>query len=180
MYCSPLLCPEPLYLAYHWIILEPIFTQFPTVISYERPYIYCNRFIYSSGHMKWCPVLKSSNQFFYWWLFCKRYAYTVISVSRHYYATRILLFCLCIFGPNKAFWSWSWKSSGVPLWRHAMDTLPALLVFCVWGHAGLRRIPIKKASNVFFYFLCCYFDNLLKFIRVAADLGLYIVHMTWL
>ena len=63
----------------------------------------------SSGHMRSCAVWKSFNQLSTWWLLCKRYAYTLIRVSRHYYVIRMFLLCLCIFVSNKAFWSWSWS-----------------------------------------------------------------------
>ena len=62
-----------------------------------------------SGHMWSCAVWKSFNQLSSWWPLCKRYAYTLIRVSRHYYVIRMFLLCLCIFVSNKAFWSWSWK-----------------------------------------------------------------------
>ena len=63
----------------------------------------------SSGHMRSCAVWKSFNQLSSWWLLCKRYAYTLIRVSRHYYVIRMFLLCLCIFVSNKAFWSWKFK-----------------------------------------------------------------------
>ena len=56
-----------------------------------------------SGHMWSCAVWKSFNQLSSWWLLCKRYAYTLIRVSRHYYVIRMFLLCLCIFVSNKAF-----------------------------------------------------------------------------
>ena len=65
----------------------------------------------SSGRMWSCAVWKSFNQLSSWWLLCKRYAYTLIRVSRHYYVIRMFLLCLCIFVSNKAFWSWSWSWS---------------------------------------------------------------------
>ena len=69
----------------------------------------------SSGRMWSCAVWKSFNQLSSWWLLCKRYAYTLIRVSRHYYVIRMFLLCLCIFVSNKAFWSWSWS------WKMEID-----------------------------------------------------------
>ena len=57
----------------------------------------------SSGRMWSCAVWKSFNQLSSWWLLCKRYAYTLIRVSRHYYVIGMFLLCLCIFVSNKAF-----------------------------------------------------------------------------
>ena len=91
--------------AQHRIIHDPLFTQFFTVINFGHPYMMFD----SSGHMQSCSVWKSFNQLSSWWLLCKRYAYALIRVSRHYYLIRMFLLCLCIFASNKAFWSWSWS-----------------------------------------------------------------------
>ena len=86
----------------------PLFTQFSTVINFGHLYMMFD----FSGHMWSCAVWKSFNRLSSWWLLCKRYAYTLIRVSRHYYVIRMFLLCLCIFVSNKAFWSWSWSWTG--------------------------------------------------------------------
>ena len=83
-----------------------LFTQFSTVINFGHPYMMFD----SYGHMQSWAVWKSFNQLYSWWLLCKRYAYTLIRVSRHYYAICMFLLCLCSFVSNKAFWSWSCHS----------------------------------------------------------------------
>ena len=99
---SPLPCPEPLYFCLSLNHSSPIHTVLHCDKLWVSIYLLQQMFD-SSGHMQCCSVWTSFNQLFSWWLLCKQYAYTLIRVSRHYYVTHILLFCLCTFVSNKAF-----------------------------------------------------------------------------
>ena len=82
------------------IIHDPLFTQFSTVINFGHPYMMFD----SSGRMQSCAVWKSFNQLSLGGPYASG-MHTLIRVSRHYYAIRMFLRCLCVFVSNKAFWS---------------------------------------------------------------------------
>ena len=102
-----------------------------------------------SGHMWSCAVCKSFNQLSSWWLLCKRYAYTLIRVSRHYYVIRMFLLCLCIFVSYKAFWSWSWSWRicwrGRSQWGNTSSWCARQTIVEIWEPmrtcVGIRRGP---------------------------------------
>ena len=93
-----------------------------------------------SGHMWSCAVWKSFNQLSSWWLLCKRYAYTLIRVSRHHYVIRMFLLCLCIFVSNKTLWSWSWS------WRIAHRR---------WTYRQVSNIRRTKSQHLKILVLSC-------------------------
>ena len=104
-----------------------------------------------SGHNWSCAVWKSFNQLSSWWLLCKRYAYTSIRVSRHYYVIRMFLLCLCIFVSNKAFWSWSWSWSFVTHVPWCMSELLTSGFPWSWWRENCPDIPGACATHNFTY-----------------------------
>ena len=130
-----------------------------------------------SGHMWSCAVWKSFNQLSSWWLSCKRYAYTLIRVSRHYYVIRMFLLCLCIFVSNEAFWSWSWTWSCLKsptiwlffnsLFRPTMKKISELHTAgpCITNVIATCRKNFSQWESSFIWKLRCHW---LKFLRRVA------------
>ena len=156
--------------AQHRIIHDPLFTQFSTVINFGHPYMMFD----SSSHMQSCSVWKSFNQLSSWWLLCKRYAYALIRVSRHYYLIRMFLLCLCIFASNKAFWSWSWSCPLYNMMARTEYTTYSLYKHNMYPVGVPRTNQLYKGIPFFIWFgfqFMKYLRDLLTHIRMGCMLG---------